>query len=663
MAALYGQRKQLSKIIFKAGDDLRQDMLVMQIVSIINRLWLRAGLDLRLITFAVVNTAHRTGMIEMVSRARTLCQIQREYGVAGNFKRHTISQWLKRHNSGEFEYQMACENFVHSCAGYVVISYLLGFGDRHNDNIMVTTSGHLFHIDFGKFLGKAQTMAGFKRDRAPFVFTADMAYVINGESDRSGKSFQYFVDLCCTCFSQVRANGNFLLSLLAMMIPSSIEGLTPETIMYFHHALMPAETDSKAKEGFYRLIRESLDSFGTQFNFFIHSLAQMKLSGTGGSGTSSAAQVENQNYVVIPGGNTVESGPNENGDVSDGNGGGGGKSNGDNMMDSGMASLESSEHSVWRFSFSSTRFSRSQGTEGEITRLEIVSIWKRPPAIDEALGRDYLYKVLVSRATVPESLVYRSYREFGELHERLTRVFPLVRFETAGRGRRPTSATAAEGAKRELQTFLNRLLSLAHEISHSDIVYTFFHAYHRDQQYLDLDRGGLGGGLSVSDFGASASTVSLSSSSASALPPRSSGPLLPGKIKLAISYSSDGRLNVLVMYARNLVADRNSSPDTYVKLYLLPDPEKRTKRKTKVASKNANPTFMESISYPEMELKELRARKLEVRRFSRRFFTVFLTFLFVGFRVGVRHFGEQSNRRHHGRPGDARPGEQDGALV
>ena len=101
--------------------------------------------------------------------------------------------------------------FINLCYVYMIFFYISGIGDRHNDNIMVKQSGHLFHIDFGKFLGDKQMVGKINRDRSPFVLTPDMIFVINGGNKPSQK-FHDFVDLCCKSFNIIRKNGNVLVN-------------------------------------------------------------------------------------------------------------------------------------------------------------------------------------------------------------------------------------------------------------------------------------------------------------------------------------------------------------------------------------------------------------------------------------------------------------------
>ncbi len=201
--------------IYKIGDDLRQDMFVLQLINVMNQLWLSEDLDLSVLTFTCLQTGSRRGFIEMITNAETLKEIQKGT-VVNAFKKNCINDWLRSHNPNFSNFKLAIENFTKSCAAYSVATYILGIGDRHNDNIMIKYTGHLFHIDFGKYLGDAQTFAGFKRDRTPILFTSDMFYCINQGKDPSFR-FQVFIDYCCKAFQILRKNYHHLLSLINLV--------------------------------------------------------------------------------------------------------------------------------------------------------------------------------------------------------------------------------------------------------------------------------------------------------------------------------------------------------------------------------------------------------------------------------------------------------------
>ncbi|TSR87281.1 Phosphatidylinositol 4-phosphate 3-kinase C2 domain-containing subunit alpha [Bagarius yarrelli] len=266
-------------VMFKVGEDLRQDMLALQMIQVMDRIWLQEGLDLRIVNFKCISTGKNKGMVELVPFSETLRKIQVEYGVTGSFKDKPLAEWLRKYNPAEDEYEKASENFIYSCAGCCVATYLLGICDRHNDNIMLRTTGHMFHIDFGKFLGHAQMIGSFKRDRAPFVLTSDMAYVING-GERPTSRFQLFVDLCSQAYNLIRKHSSLFLNLLSLMTQSGLPELTgTKDLQYVYDALQPQSTDTEATIFFTRLIESSLGSVATKFNFFIHNLAQLRFSG------------------------------------------------------------------------------------------------------------------------------------------------------------------------------------------------------------------------------------------------------------------------------------------------------------------------------------------------------------------------------------------------
>ena len=62
------------------------------------------------------------------------------------------------------------------------------------------------------------------------------------------------------------------------MSRSGIPGVTEQAVMYVQRVLLPGHTNAQATAAFTRMIKDSIKSLSTQFNFFIHNLAQLKFS-------------------------------------------------------------------------------------------------------------------------------------------------------------------------------------------------------------------------------------------------------------------------------------------------------------------------------------------------------------------------------------------------
>ncbi|XP_061832972.1 phosphatidylinositol 4,5-bisphosphate 3-kinase catalytic subunit delta isoform isoform X3 [Nerophis lumbriciformis] len=215
-------------IIFKNGDDLRQDMLTLQMIQLMENLWKKEGLDLRMIPYGCLSTGDKMGFIEVVKNSDTIANIQRNNSnsaATAAFNKDALLNWLKSKNP-EDKLEEAIEEFTLSCAGYCVATYVLGIGDRHNDNIMIRETGQLFHIDFGHFLGNFKRKLGINRERVPFILTYDFVHVIQQGRTNNSEKFERFREYCERAYKILCRNGTLFVNLFAMMKAAGLPELT-----------------------------------------------------------------------------------------------------------------------------------------------------------------------------------------------------------------------------------------------------------------------------------------------------------------------------------------------------------------------------------------------------------------------------------------------------
>ncbi|XP_053454876.1 phosphatidylinositol 4,5-bisphosphate 3-kinase catalytic subunit beta isoform isoform X2 [Nycticebus coucang] len=263
-------------VIFKNGDDLRQDMLTLQMLRLMDLLWKEAGLDLRMLPYGCLATGDRSGLIEVVSTSETIADIQlnsSNVAAAAAFNKDALLNWLKEYNSGD-DLDRAIEEFTLSCAGYCVASYVLGIGDRHSDNIMVKKTGQLFHIDFGHILGNFKSKFGIKRERVPFILTYDFIHVIQQGKTGNTEKFGRFRQCCEDAYLILRRHGNLFITLFALMLTAGLPELTSvKDIQYLKDSLALGKSEEEALKQFKQKFDEALrESWTTKVNWMAHTV-------------------------------------------------------------------------------------------------------------------------------------------------------------------------------------------------------------------------------------------------------------------------------------------------------------------------------------------------------------------------------------------------------
>lgn len=194
--------------IFKNGDDLRQDQLILQVIELMDKLLCKENLNLKLKPYRALATGPDNGFLQFVD-SKAVAQVLQQDGTILNY-------FMKQSKDGKTVDPEIMDTYIRSCAGYCVITYILGVGDRHLDNLMLTKHGHLLHIDFGYILGKDP-----KPFPPPMKLSKEMVEVMSGPAE-----YARFREHCYNAFLILRRSAGLIINLFSLMLRANIPDIS-----------------------------------------------------------------------------------------------------------------------------------------------------------------------------------------------------------------------------------------------------------------------------------------------------------------------------------------------------------------------------------------------------------------------------------------------------
>lgn len=304
---MFGDRKKYGKytLMFKIGDDLRQDQLVIQIIDLMDQLLKNENLDLKLTPYRILATSPIAGMIQFVANETLDSILVKTYPQEPTDSANGIMNYLRYHSNEAPQSDpvaasvvfsnpdaplspllptpmvqppitsdlgvssIVMDNYVKSCAGYCVITYLLGVGDRHLDNLLLSPNGKFWHADFGYILG---------RDPKPFPPLMKLPIqVIDGMGGLNHENFTVFKDYCFVTYMTLRKNSNLILNLFQLMLDANIPDIQfdpTRAVEKVQEKFCLEMTEEEAIFHFQNLINDSVNAFLPVVIDRLHSLAQ-----------------------------------------------------------------------------------------------------------------------------------------------------------------------------------------------------------------------------------------------------------------------------------------------------------------------------------------------------------------------------------------------------
>lgn len=241
----------LASFIIKAGEDIRREAFVMQIISKLSE-WFKAEIPEesrpQMRPYTIMCVGGDAGLVECLSDAKSIDEVkkrtdsfvslrdffERAYGPPTAYgqqqysgSRPGFTNHSNNNNQGPgstVTFEQAQDNFLRSLVGYSLVCYILQIKDRHNANILLDREGNVMHIDFGFVLGDTPKMSKVPifHESAPFKLSAEFWEVLGGwNSKRGGLGVRF-----CQMFEQAFACASSHTEEIASLVEATMLTLT-----------------------------------------------------------------------------------------------------------------------------------------------------------------------------------------------------------------------------------------------------------------------------------------------------------------------------------------------------------------------------------------------------------------------------------------------------